>query len=301
MLRAVGRVVRPRETKRAFTLIELLVVVAIIAVLIALLLPAVQQAREAARRSECKNHLKQCALAMHNYLDVHRVFPAGSYSNSNTNAWVMLLPFVDQTNVWNKWTFNVAHQFNLNNEVDVAGYKDHPNYPAMTALIPVYLCPSDSRTTNMRTPTGWSQNWGVGTASNYATNNGHVSVHTSNAANQTGISNLNTKVQLRDVTDGQSNVIMLGEKRTVQKDRLGYPSDGPYWIWGGFGGRIVAQPMNQDTPGTFNDGSANFGSEHTGGCHFALCDGSVQFLSEHMNFQVYQNLAKKSDGEPVSF
>lgn len=290
----------PLVRSSGFTLIELLVVIAIIAVLIALLLPAVQQARESARRSQCKNNLKQAALGMHNYLDAHKVFPAGSFTVSNTNGWVMLLPYVDQANLFNKWHFDLPAGSNLNNQIDAPDYQNHPNYEAMTTIIPNYLCPSAVRDSKIRTPTGYSQKWGIGSASDYATNNGHYSVHNSTQSYWTGISNYNSSLSMKHIKDGASNVFMMGEKRTTQTENVIYPPDGPYWVWGGFGGRIVAQPMNRDTPGNFADLQANFGSQHVGGCHFALCDGSVHFVSEHIDFTVYQNLGKRADGAPVS-
>ena len=95
--------------RRGFTLIELLVVIAIIAILIALLLPAVQQAREAARRTQCKNNLKQIGLAMHNYHDTFLKFPSGGSGNSQYwghSQWVSILPFADQAPLYNQWNFN---------------------------------------------------------------------------------------------------------------------------------------------------------------------------------------------------
>ena len=113
-------------TRRGFTLIELLVVIAIIAILIALLLPAVQQAREAARRTQCKNHLKQWGLALHNYHDVFNQFPAsainpgcylsnnptylnyGSGGVRNTTGYLLLLPYLEQANLYSKIDFSIA-------------------------------------------------------------------------------------------------------------------------------------------------------------------------------------------------
>ena len=109
------RVQRPFSKYRGFTLIELLVVIAIIAILIALLLPAVQQAREAARRTQCKNNLKQLGLAFHNYHDTFTLFPIGVQS-AGPNAghygpsfYAGILPYLEQANVYNRLTFNSSH------------------------------------------------------------------------------------------------------------------------------------------------------------------------------------------------
>src|SRR5690606_29045010 len=127
-----------QQRRQGFTLIELLVVIAIIAVLIALLLPAVQQAREAARRSQCKNNLKQLGLAMHNYLDVHGVFPFGQIyfttrpsgaTDSRVSWFWMILPFVEQSAVYSKLDFTVPTY-------------SSPNSSVNTTPMPGFYCPS---------------------------------------------------------------------------------------------------------------------------------------------------------------
>ena len=126
--------VRPR---RGFTLIELLVVIAIIAILIALLLPAVQQAREAARRTQCRNHLKQIGLALHNYLDVYTVFPPSSVSDISTHnttggEWSVharILPYIEEANLYNQADLSLD-------------YGDPANAGIATQRIGAYICPS---------------------------------------------------------------------------------------------------------------------------------------------------------------
>ena len=129
-------------SRSGFTLIELLVVIAIIAILIALLLPAVQQAREAARRTECKNKLKQLGLALHNYLDTHSVFPPSGVIDRTTtsqqpwSAQAFILPHLEGTNEYNLIDFTLGYHHPVNR----AAYP--PNGPAMLR-IPVLMCPSE--------------------------------------------------------------------------------------------------------------------------------------------------------------
>ncbi|QDT65393.1 DUF1559 domain-containing protein [Calycomorphotria hydatis] len=204
-----------RQSKFGFTLIELLVVIAIIAILIALLLPAVQQAREAARRSQCKNNLKQLGLALHNYHDAHNIFPRGNFEKANTNcgyggysytgisAHTMLLPYVEQTAVYNEFDFNQA-------------FDQSPNRDAKTARITTFLCPSDLD----RIPNGTSRNLGPG--NNYVLSGGANIWWFTNGCgypdptpaqidHQNGMFNYRVNVRMRDVTDGTSNVIAASE------------------------------------------------------------------------------------------
>lgn len=134
-----------RSSRRsAFTLIELLVVIAIIAILIALLLPAVQQAREAARRSTCRNHLKQLGLALHNYHDSHRTFPFAYMvgADLNVSSWgIMILPYLDQAPLYDNWN-SIAPAFN---EAAAAGFPAaavQQNLDVIATPLPVFTCPS---------------------------------------------------------------------------------------------------------------------------------------------------------------
>jgi prepilin-type N-terminal cleavage/methylation domain-containing protein len=152
-----------RPSRRAFTLIELLVVIAIIAILIALLLPAVQQAREAARRTQCRNNMKQLGLALHNYHDVFSKFPpsrlnAGVYYASlfylpkpatykNTSGWTLLLPYIEQSALYQQYDHNQAaswaHPYDGYTPDQMAGHANN-NYAVVSTKVPAFLCPTDS-------------------------------------------------------------------------------------------------------------------------------------------------------------
>lgn len=201
----------PKRAKKGFTLIELLVVIAIIAILIALLLPAVQQAREAARRSTCKNALKQLGLALHNYHETHRTLPPGSVASSTAlyptgnPTWLswnyMILPFFDQAPLYKK--VNSKEKYSDSNSGNAA---------LMAAILTEVRCPSDAGPD--RSITGADGGAFEMALSNYAGSFG-VGMPDKDAhpLYVQGVFGVNTKVRFRDIKDGLSNVIFIGERR----------------------------------------------------------------------------------------
>lgn len=302
---------------RGFTLIELLVVIAIIAVLVALLLPAVQQAREAARRSSCKNNLKQWGLALHNYHDTHRRFPPGAMGLNNNNPvpannfpfHVRLLPFIDQAPLYNQ--FN--HSLNYNSTAGTPNNRSNRD-----VSFPLLHCPSARQRDQKPASTGEGftvHYYGVAGAKgpkpapatgnyphsgNFTGNHGGVST--------SGLLHRNSNYAMRDVLDGTSNTFIVGEISSKPQWSNSYRA----WIQGASnGGGGVANYScknirNPIGPSGYTSGNAGrlfsdvrFGSNHTGGAHFLFADGSVRFVSENIDFQTYQAAATKDEGETL--
>jgi prepilin-type N-terminal cleavage/methylation domain-containing protein len=306
--------------RRGFTLIELLVVIAIIAVLIALLLPAVQQAREAARRTQCKNNMKQLGLAIHSYESSTKVFPPSSTSPLGMGSWQytaanstsptmhlhsfasLILPYVDSGNLYNNLNYNVS-------SVDPA------NRALASTILPFYKCPSFSGTPYSTDP-AYVGPGGIIKTATYALRN-YVAMGAKTVMGFSGYPGTApegimyplSKTGFRDVTDGTSNTVLLAETRD---------QGAPVWIDGSTA-TVAARWLNIASP-TFGGTSSSINykpyyqaamggggidqiygpsSQHTGGAHHLLADGSVRFISENIDVVVYDNLVTRSGGEVV--
>lgn len=321
---------RRTQARRAFTLIELLVVIAIIAVLIALLLPAVQQAREAARRTQCRNHLKQIGLALHNYHDTYRTLPPGvvhKLGNQNSAAlgsygWgFFILPYLDQGNLFtNLQTAGADLDQALRNTTD-------PNRKLVFEKIAVYRCPSDTAP-DLNTRREWD--------SPYSAFFGNQPVHLS-TSNYVGVSGSrwstpeqwivnqtdpwgtfwgDSKVGMADFTDGASNTFVVGERDWElgwAANWIGQRNYTGTGIWGTRQNLSILDVKINDPllqPNGNPAVSRGFSSQHVGGAHFLFADGRVKFVSENVDFNnvnpniptpastlgIFQRLGRRNDG-----
>ena len=282
--------------RRAFTLIELLVVIAIIAVLIALLLPAVQQAREAARRTQCRNNMHQIGLALHNYHDAHSCFPPSATltydpaplwnfvydSRNHSSSWsLMVLPFLDETSLYNAFNFSEPLYVTSNSTVTVQ-------------RLAQYRCPTDTydKDRNRRDGVGGGD---ARVHTHYWTGSYSIFTGKSSGSNRPGFTGSNALVRMRDIRDGTSNTIAASE----DYDNMG-------WARADVAGAaaLVRNGMNTYNPSIpyayVNDPNYwDAHSMHEGGCFFLFGDGQVRFLSENIDFTVYGALATRAGNELV--
>lgn len=303
--------------KKGFTLIELLVVIAIIAVLVALLLPAVQQARESARRSQCKNNLHQIGVALNTYEETYRVFPPGVVRRywGGVNSWQTsmigwlprLLPHMDGA--------ALAEKIDWELEVGNTGV----NAPLMKNIIPAFLCPSDP----------YKQPSTAYGPTNYVTCIGNTDSADPSTA-RTSVMFITSKIGMRDITDGSSNTMVVSECRIGFPFVNRYAGSGTYaacrtgtapnvtatntvargesWFFG-----VQNQSWTYSTefrpnePNNLNHECEDFSttgvfaarSAHSGGVHVCLADGSTRFVSDNIDLNLWRALGTRGSGEIV--
>lgn len=312
-------------SRRGFTLIELLVVIAIIAILIALLLPAVQQAREAARRTQCKNNLRQVGIACHNYHSTYRTFPPGRLVYPGTDSTgaatrvvtgflAMLLPSLEGSNLYQIYDQHF-------------GFDDVANQEAVNTVVPSFLCPSapGERTTPIYC--GWNLGWTTdvnalpglnAVASDYF---GVRGLHYPDEVDGThqydgscGVLNeLGTKIG--HITDGSSNTILLFEMAGKPYHwKLGLqqpdPTNAQFYSHGPWAGNNGVSIYNWSGDGLSKgcddcrsfiniDNEVSPYSFHAGTVNIMLADGSTRSLSENIDSTTFMNLCRKQDGEVI--
>ncbi len=318
--------VRKSFSKSGFTLVELLVVIAIIGILIALLLPAVQAAREAARRMQCTNNLKQIGLALHNYAQALRSFPPGcivsvggpsafdpwgeaaqTSTGSHGTSWMLqILPFMEQGSAHAQWKFDTS----------VTG-----NAAVAQLDMPGFYCPSrrsevrsedQARLRNSAWRGGGNDYGGCAGGGRTFTESGNkpfVASATDTWQNslRRGMFTPNTPARFNSIQDGTSNTIMTGELQRLTNTATSTPpaqqsQDG--WAVGGSATVFSTWDATPVTGGTKASGMNNLyfespGSRHSGGANFGMADGSVHFFSESMDRQTFRYLGSMADGQPV--
>jgi prepilin-type N-terminal cleavage/methylation domain-containing protein/prepilin-type processing-associated H-X9-DG protein len=305
-----------RLLRRGFTLVELLVVIAIIGVLVGLLLPAVQSAREAARRSQCQNNLKQIGLAMHSHIDARGSFPAGYKAGVTLNldddeggpgwAWgAKILPYIEQSALYKL----------VDSSVPVHG-------PAAIAVrlksVPLFICPSDDQfyeivdipeKTLSPNPPIICQMAG----SSYVASAGTVRPTCKICRDKfDGVFGRNREIEPRELVDGMSNTLCVGERAhriatgalwgvvpnsmLIDRQKNGLFAAGPGYVLGttfADGFNIEEGEMDQLDHFAMNSYAESFGSVHPGGCHFSFCDGGVRFVFDTIEPRVFNALATR--------
>ncbi len=304
------------DSRTAFTLVELLVVIAIIGILVGLLLPAVQAAREAARRMQCTNNLKQLGLALHNYHDTHKRLPFASGGTTppsgspGYSAVSLMLPYMEQTPLYSTIDFKKP-------------LTDPTNTAARLQVVPGFLCPSDKENPQPQS----------GGAINYMVNKG--SLHWWSDPSQNGVFLPGRSFKFADITDGLSNTsafserlltdgnngivdlqsdVFLGSGDPANPDQaiqMCYATDatnlanqfplfmGAPWLNGQHTYLHVDVPNRRSCGFYPTKATMPASSRHTGGVNMTLCDGSVRFVAQTIDLQLWRAIGTRNVGETI--
>lgn len=328
-----------RTPRTGFTLIELLVVIAIIAILIGLLLPAVQQAREAARRSQCKNQMKQLGLALHSYHDVNSTFPIGARSPISAPNWrVGVLPYLDSANLYSELDIDssstVGGFSSRREDSGTYGYGTDSNAALAGLMLPGWNCPSSPTSSNALAQSPTYNNAEAGQTHDYVGISGAAPDPGGNPGTnsivtgyggifaENGMLYANGVTRMHNVTDGTSNTMIVGEQSGLVGTldiRANYhggwagitTAGNPASMTGspyGAGITTVRYPINSSTDvctatsgcNTVYDANTVLNSMHNGGTHALLADGSVRFLADTMLFDTLLQLSAKNDNQVLA-
>lgn len=311
---------RGSRHSRAFTLVELLVVIAIIGVLVALLLPAIQAAREAARRTQCTNNMKQLGLAILNYESARKILPSGSlprkqiaagqYTGDKLSFITRVLPFMEDAGRYGTIDFTKP-EWNANPDT----------FELLDDEIPAFICPTNGQglyTNTYDEDIGVLHYPGVMGAAGKNLNTveddtyplvkgvGFTAHPGDGGFADSGVFFIDSKIEMSMITDGTSNTMLLGEHSWMTEKQLNFwlpglsqggSESGPH-VWA-YCMKNVAYPINSRTESPYNH--ASFGSLHPSGANFGMCDGSVQYLREDLELNVFQAAATRDYGESFNF
>jgi prepilin-type N-terminal cleavage/methylation domain-containing protein len=319
--------IRSPKLLGGFTLVELLVVIAIIGILVALLLPAIQAAREAARRSQCMNNLKQIGLAVHNYHDSKKALPPERISDHQATWLYLVLPYIENSVLGTQW------------DLKTGCFYDQPR-PMRTAIVKEYVCPSADHESlvilkgvdSLHSHSGGDEpgNLWYGSLTDYMGSRSSscsivrepinisstpdiakkadgaiVPVHPDTLRDINGMQTnypqklgaWKARVSITKITDGTSKTLLCGEvsKRRAENTRA-FNGDDPAGLFIGESRQFAPNPEPEPLPANYFD-SISFGSAHPGVVQVAMVDGSVQGLSKNIDPTILDRLTKKNDGE----